>query len=69
MLLKMMSRNILKSEILKLYQAEKAKRMTFLENNNSRVAIIINMWTSSNRKKGYMIITGHFVDKCWHLQS
>ena len=64
-----LSRNTLKSEILKLYQAEKAKAMALLENNDSRVAITTDMWTASNQKKGYMVVTGHFVDKSWRLQS
>ncbi|CAN1294334.1 Putative AC transposase [Linum perenne] len=27
------------------------------------------MWTSKNRKKGFMVITAHFVDNDWVLQS
>ena len=68
-LVKNLSRNTLKSEIFKLYQAEKAKAMALLENNDSRVAITTDMWTASNQKKGYMVVTGHFVDKSWQLQS
>ena len=68
-LVKNLSRNTLKSEILKLYQAEKAKAMTLLENNDSRVAITTDMWTASNQRKGYMVVTGHFVDNSWWLQS
>ena len=66
-LVKNLSRNTLKSEILKLYQAEKAKAMALLENNESRVAITKDMWTASNQKKGYIVVTGHFVDKSWRL--
>ncbi|KAH9754467.1 BED-type domain-containing protein [Citrus sinensis] len=68
-LVKNLSRNTLKSEIFKLYQAEKAKAMALLENNDSRVAITTDMWTASNQKKWYMVVTGHFVDKSWRLQS
>ncbi|KAH9763675.1 BED-type domain-containing protein [Citrus sinensis] len=66
---KTLSRNTLKSEILKLYQAEKAKAMALLENNDSRVAITTDMWTANNQKKGYMVVTRHFLDKSWPLQS
>ncbi|KAH9733996.1 BED-type domain-containing protein [Citrus sinensis] len=45
-LVKNLSRNTLKSEILKLYQAEKAKSMALLENNDSKVAITTDMWTA-----------------------
>ena len=68
-LVKMMSRNTLKGEILKLYQAEKAKTMALLENNDSRVAITTDVWTTSNQKKGHIIVNGHFVDKSLRLQS
>lgn len=68
-LAKPMSRNTLKNEIFKLYNDEKAKAMNLLEINNSRVAITTDMWTASNQKKGYMVVTGHFIDNSWHLQS
>ncbi|KAH9777021.1 BED-type domain-containing protein [Citrus sinensis] len=68
-LVKNLSINTLKSEIFKLYQAEKTKTMALLENNDSRVAITTDMWTASNQKKGYMVVTRHFVDKSWRLQS
>lgn len=46
--MKNLSRNNLKSEILKLYQAKKAKTMAWLGNNDSRVAITTDMWIASN---------------------
>ena len=49
-LVKMMSRNTLKGEILKLYQAEKAKTMALLEINNSRKPITTDMWTTTNQR-------------------
>ncbi|KAL8544387.1 hypothetical protein ACS0TY_004794 [Phlomoides rotata] len=27
------------------------------------------MWTANNQKKGYMVITAHFIDESWKLQS
>ncbi|XP_024043240.1 zinc finger BED domain-containing protein RICESLEEPER 2-like [Citrus clementina] len=68
-LVKHMSRNTLKSEIFKIYNVEKGKAMNLLEVNNSRVAITTDMWTACNQKKGYMVVTGHFIDNSWHLQS
>ena len=43
-LVKNLSRTTLKSKILKLYEAKKAKAMALLENNDSRMAITIDMW-------------------------
>lgn len=68
-LFKNMRRNTLKSEIFKLYNSEKDKTMKLLENNDGRVAITTDLWTTSNQKKGYMVVTGHFIDNSWHLQS
>ena len=68
-LVKNLSRNTLKSEILKLSLAKKEKTMVLLENNDSRVAITTDMWTASNQKNGYIVVTGYFVDKSWRLQN
>ena len=42
--------------------------MDLLGNNKSRIAITTDMWTSY-QKKGYMVITAHFIDDAWILQS
>ena len=64
-----MSRNTLKKEILKFYVVEKRSTAMSLENCASRVAITTDMWTASNQKKGYMVVTAHFIDRSWQLQS
>ncbi|KAL7152809.1 hypothetical protein ABFS83_04G123800 [Erythranthe nasuta] len=64
-LFKMISRNTIKRDILKIYEAEKAKIMRFVEKNASRIAITTDMWTSINRKRGFMVFTGHYIDECW----
>ncbi|KAH9761531.1 BED-type domain-containing protein [Citrus sinensis] len=66
---KPMSRNTLKSEILKLYQIEKVKTLHLLGKNHGRVAITTDLWTASNQKKGYMVVTAHFIDNSWKLHS
>ena len=43
--------------------------MKLIENNDSRVAITTDMWTSSNQKRGFMSVTTHFIDKSWTLHS
>ena len=45
------NRNIIKAEILKLYDVEKKKTMGILEACESRIAITTDMWTTSNKKK------------------
>ncbi|KAK9208143.1 hypothetical protein WN944_000497 [Citrus x changshan-huyou] len=59
--IKPMSINTLKSEILKLYQIGKVKTLHLLGKNHGRVAITTDLWTTSNQKKGYMVVTAHFI--------
>ena len=36
-----------------------------LEYNESKVSITTDMWTASNQKKGYMVVTSNFIDQQW----
>ena len=65
-LLKMVSRNTIKSDIMKIYEVEKDKMISYLEKLQSRITITTDMWTS-NQKKGYMAITVHYIDEFWLL--
>lgn len=66
---KPMSRNTLKNEILKLYQIKKVQILHLLEKNHDKVAITTDLWTTSNQKKGYMVMTSHFIDNSYKLYS
>ncbi|WOL04645.1 hypothetical protein Cni_G13367 [Canna indica] len=68
-LFKVISRNTVKSDILKIYDGERSKIMRLLSKNQSRVSITTDMWTSSNENKGYMAVTTHYTDDSWTLQS
>ncbi|KAK4388134.1 Zinc finger BED domain-containing protein DAYSLEEPER [Sesamum angolense] len=63
------SRNTMKSDIIRIYNDEKVKCYQVLDKLNYRVAITTDMWTSSNTKKGYMAVTTYFVDDSWTLRS
>ncbi|CAN1837666.1 Putative AC9 transposase [Linum perenne] len=65
----MVSRNTIKDDILRIHEDGKVKVMNELQKTNSRVSLTTDMWTSKNRKKGFMVITAHFVDNNWVLQS
>ena len=67
-LFKMVSRNTIKNDILKLFQEEKTKAYMMFEKLSSRVAITTDKW-SSRQKRGYVAITAHFVDRSWILRS
>ncbi|XP_022886991.1 zinc finger BED domain-containing protein RICESLEEPER 2-like [Olea europaea var. sylvestris] len=68
-LFKVSFRNTLKSDILKIYEYERAKNMIALEKIESQISITTDMWTSSNEKRGFMVIIAHFIDDAWKLQS
>ncbi|KAK9198068.1 hypothetical protein WN944_013251 [Citrus x changshan-huyou] len=61
--------NTIKAEILKLYDIEKMKAMSVLEACDSRIAVTTDMWTAGNQKKGYMVVTAHYIDNSWVLRS
>ncbi|KAK3198675.1 hypothetical protein Dsin_022090 [Dipteronia sinensis] len=63
-----MSRNTLKSEVMKLYEVEKSRTMMILDETTDQIAFTTDMWTS-NQKKGYMVVTTHFIDNTWKLCS
>ena len=58
----MVSSNTIKNDILKIYDVEKVKTMVVMERIQSRVAVTTDMWTSSNQKRGFMVVTTHFID-------
>ena len=62
LLLKLISRNTLKSDILKIYDDEREKALKITDKNESRMTITTNMWNSSNKKREFMVITAHFID-------
>ena len=66
---KLVTRNTLKSDILKIYDNEREKALKITDKNGSRMAITIDIWTSSNKKRGFMVIMAHFIDHTWTLQS
>ena len=66
---KVISRNTLKSDIMRGYKEEKEKLKKLISSQEGRVAITSDMWTSKHQKKGYMAVTAHFIDNDWTLQS
>ncbi|CAL1375441.1 unnamed protein product [Linum trigynum] len=34
-----------------------------------RIAITTDLWIATNQKKGYMVVTAHYIDKSWVLRS
>ena len=68
-LFKIISRNTLKRDIFKIYDNEREKVLKITDKNGSRMAITTDMWTLSNKKRRFMVITAYFIDHTWTLQS
>ncbi|KAM6556413.1 hypothetical protein CsatB_003432 [Cannabis sativa] len=65
----MVSRNTVRSDIMKMYKTEKEKCRQNFEKSRSRIAITSDMWTANHQKRGYMAVKTHFIDDSWNLHS
>ena len=65
----MISRNTLRSDVLKMFVSEKTTLKSILGSHVGRIAITTDMWTASNKKKGYMAVTAHYIDQDWVLRN
>ena len=54
---------------MSIYDHEREKSMHEIEKNQSRIAITTYIWTSQNKKQGFMVVMAHFIDDFWRLQS
>ena len=68
-LFKIISRNTLKSDILKIYDNEREKALKITDKNGSRMTITTDTWTLINKKREFMVITIPFIDHTWMFQS
>ncbi|RZC89682.1 hypothetical protein C5167_036291 [Papaver somniferum] len=55
--------------VLNLYEAEKEKMKNYFKENNVRVCLTTDTWTSNAQNKSYMVVTAHFIDKDWKLHK
>ncbi|KAM0898877.1 hypothetical protein ACQ4PT_021666 [Festuca glaucescens] len=68
-LFKLHTRNTIRKDIIARHDKEKMKAIEYMTMLQSRVVVTTDMWTADNQKKGYMAVTGHFVDESWKLRS
>ncbi|XP_050245613.1 zinc finger BED domain-containing protein RICESLEEPER 3-like [Quercus robur] len=66
---RMVSRNTIKKDILSIYEKEREKSKHEIDKNQGRISITTDMWTSQNKRRGFMVVTTHFIDGLWRLQS
>ena len=65
---KPITRNTVKSDILKLYQSEMEKLKKELESAPSKICLTSDLW-SSLATDGYLALTAYYVDANWVLQK
>ena len=63
-----MSRNTVKSDIIKLHVREKIRLKLSLETTPSRICLASDLWTSATTD-GYICLTSYFIDKDLVLQK
>jgi hypothetical protein len=51
------------------YEGEKRKARILLQRTNCHVAVTTDLSTADNKKRGYMAVTGYFIDESWTLKS
>jgi hypothetical protein len=68
-LFKLGTRNTIRRDIMSFYEGEKRKARIFLQKTDCRVAVTTDLWTADNQKRGYMAVTGYFIDDSWTLKS
>ncbi|XP_052209308.1 zinc finger BED domain-containing protein RICESLEEPER 2-like [Diospyros lotus] len=64
----LVSRNTLKSDLLKMYKKEKDKLKCVLKEAPGRLCLTSDLWTSITTD-GYIAVTVHFIDNDWVLQK
>ncbi|CAN0923530.1 Putative AC9 transposase [Linum grandiflorum] len=68
-LIKVPCRNTLKRDILSTYDVERKKIQKGINNNKGSIAVTTDMWTTTNQKRGYMAVTGHYIDNGGKLRN
>jgi hypothetical protein len=68
-LFKVVSRNMIKKNILDMYEVQKQSMVNYFQQYQARVAVTTDMWTADHQKKGYMAVTVHHIDDDWKLKS
>jgi hypothetical protein len=68
-LFKLVSRNIIKKDILDMYEVQRKALVSYFQRCKSRIVVTTDMQTANHQKKGYMYVTVYFIDDDWKLKS
>ena len=59
------SRNIVKTDLVNVYAAEKERIYKEIENPNSRVSLTTDGWNPKHQPGSYFCVTCHYIDDDW----
>ena len=63
------SRNTVRKDCLKIYKKGKDELFAVLSGLSGRVSFTADLWTSPSGTRGFMSVTGHFIDGDWKLKK
>jgi hypothetical protein len=66
---KLVSRNTLTSNYLKIYEDEQIMLYGVLDKFDCRVCFTSDPWTSNSRDRGFMALTCHYIHDDWKLKK
>ena len=66
---RLISRNTVRADILKLYEQENDKLYNFLDSINCKITLTTDLWTSEHQNFAYICLTAHYVDNDWELNK
>ncbi|KAJ6826239.1 zinc finger BED domain-containing protein RICESLEEPER 2-like [Iris pallida] len=67
--IKFYSRNTIRADVKKVYDAMRVQLQATLERNTSRVSLTTDLWTAEHQNLGYCCVTCHFLDDDWVLHK
>ncbi|KAJ6822838.1 zinc finger BED domain-containing protein RICESLEEPER 2-like [Iris pallida] len=67
--IKFYSRNTIRADVKKVYDAMRVQLQATLKRNTSRVSLTTDLWTAEHQNLGYCCVTCHFLDDDWVLHK
>jgi hypothetical protein len=66
---KMVSRNTVRMNCLKIYEEERVSLYELFDKLDCRFSFTSDLWTNKGKDRGFMSLTCHYIDDGWHLRK
>jgi hypothetical protein len=66
---KMVSRNTVIMDCLKIYEEERVSLYELFGKLNYKFSFTSDLWTNKGKDRGFMSLTCHYIDDSWHLRK